>query len=121
MATDLVTGSVGAGLESHPAAAPSALRTAPAAAVTPPQAPAPAAQAAVDHAALKKSVDALNNFIQPHLGNIEFSLDPDSGKELLKVVDKDTNTVLLQIPSKQALALAQDLGNLKGFLIKDSA
>ncbi|MDO8651496.1 MAG: flagellar protein FlaG [Undibacterium sp.] len=75
----------------------------------------------VDTALLKKSVAAINDFVQPHLGNIEFSLDDDSGKTLLKIIDKETNTVLMQFPSKEALALSQNIGNLKGFFIKDSA
>jgi flagellar protein FlaG len=76
---------------------------------------------AADAAALKKSVDVLNRYIQPQQGSIEFSLDDSSGKTLLKVVDTETNKVLLQIPSKQALALAESLGTGTGQLIRDSA
>lgn len=76
-----------------------------------------------DAASLKKAVAALNDSIQPHFGSIEFSVDEDSGKTLLKIVDTETNTLLMQIPSKQALALAsaQDDGKRQGLLIKDSA
>lgn len=76
-----------------------------------------------DAASLKKAVAALNDSIQPHFGSIEFSVDEDSGKTLLKIVDTETNTLLMQIPSKQALALAsaQDAGTRQGLLIKDSA
>ena len=75
-----------------------------------------------DAAALKKSVETLNNFVQPRQGNIEFNLDTTTGKTLLQVVDTETNTVLLQIPSKLALALAQDAGSTtQGLLIKSSA
>lgn len=81
----------------------------------------PAASKPVDAETLKKSVEAINAFIQPHAGSIEFSIDQSSGKILLKIVDTKTDTVLMQIPSKAALALSQDIGNLKGFLIKDSA
>ena len=75
-----------------------------------------------DAAALKKSVETLNSFVQPRQGNIEFNLDTTTGKTLLQVVDTETNTVLLQIPSKLALALAQDAGSTtQGLLIKSSA
>jgi flagellar protein FlaG len=77
-----------------------------------------------DRAALKKSVDTINSFLQPHAGTIEFSVDEDSGKMLLKVVDHETNTVLMQIPSKEALILSQTIGQTgqtKGFLIQDTA
>ncbi|MDE2428237.1 MAG: flagellar protein FlaG [Burkholderiales bacterium] len=76
---------------------------------------------AVDTAALKKSVSTLNEFIQPHFGSIEFSVDDTSGKTLLKIVDKETDAVLMQIPSKEALALAQSLGQKSGNLIKATA
>jgi flagellar protein FlaG len=76
-----------------------------------------------DAASLKKAVAALNDSIQPHFGSIEFSIDEQSGKTLLKIVDTETNTLLMQIPSKQALALAsaQDTGTRQGLFIKDSA
>jgi flagellar protein FlaG len=74
-----------------------------------------------DAAALKKSAAALNAGAQPQHGSIEFSVDQSSGKTLLKVVDPETNTVLLQIPSKVALALSQDADKRQGLLIQDSA
>lgn len=75
----------------------------------------------VDNAQIKKSVAVINEFIQPHAGSIEFSIDDTSGKTLLKIIDKETNTVLMQFPSKEALALSQNIGNLKGFLVNDTA
>ena len=72
-------------------------------------------------AQLKQSVASLNQLLQPAQGSIEFSVDEGSGKTLLKVVDTETNTVLLQIPSKQALALSQSIGQTTGVFIKDSA
>lgn len=74
-----------------------------------------------DTALLKQSVASLNKLLQPTQGSIEFSVDEDTGKTLLKVVDTETNTVLLQIPSKQALALSQSIGQTTGVFIKDSA
>lgn len=74
-----------------------------------------------DAAKLKQSVADLNQYAQPREGSIEFSLDETSGKTLLRVIDKETNTVLLQVPSKQALALSESIGQSTGLLIKDSA
>lgn len=122
--------------DSLPAAPPTALPTATHSALnnTAPHTTAPlnqagraqATQAAdsekpVDQAALQQSVATLNQFIQPHEGSIEFSIDEDSGKTLLKIVDKETDTVLMQFPSKDALALAKTLGKTAGMLIRDSA
>ncbi len=42
-------------------------------------------------------------------GNIQFSVDAATGKTLIKVVDAKTKDVLMQMPSKTALAIAQML------------
>lgn len=75
----------------------------------------------IDQATLRQSVDDLNRFVQPREGSIEFTLDQSSGKALLQVVDTQTRAVLLQVPSEQALALSQSIGQTTGQLIKDSA
>ena len=76
---------------------------------------------ATEKAELKKTTDALNRYIQPQQGSLEFSVDESSGKTLLKVVDTETNQVLLQLPSKQALALSESVGKTPGMLLSDSA
>lgn len=72
-------------------------------------------------AALSKAVDAINRFINPVASSIEFSVDEDSGRTLVKVVDTDTNTVLRQFPSKEALAISRELDKLQGLLVKEKA
>ncbi len=124
MGPEHITGTGTAVVDTLPAHAPSTPRALPDAApahVAAVKASAAPEAAPPDPATLKKSVEALNAFIQPHVANIEFSLDTDSGKTLLKIVDKETDTVLMQFPSKEALALSRSVGKLKGFLIKDTA
>jgi flagellar protein FlaG len=75
----------------------------------------------VKDAALNKAVDAINRFINPVASSIEFSVDEDSGRTLVKVVDTDTNTVLRQFPSKEALAISHELDKLQGLLVKEKA
>ena len=90
----------------------------------PPTSASASANTPVDNVALNQSVAAINRYIQQHqpaIGNIEFSVDADSGRTLTKVVDKDTNTVLLQIPSKEALAISASIGKQKGVLIRATA
>lgn len=70
---------------------------------------------------MKQVVDSINSRLQPVVGNIQFSVDQDSGNTLIKIVDKQTQTVLLQIPSQQALEIAKELGKLQGLLIKEKA
>lgn len=77
--------------------------------------------APVAAADMQQVVDSINSRLQPVVGNIQFSVDQDSGHTLIKIVDKQTQTVLLQIPSQQALEIAKELGKLQGLLIKEKA
>ena len=63
----------------------------------------------------------LQEFANSQLGQIEFSSDESSGQEVMKVVDRTTHDVLMQFPSKEAIALAQDLGKKSGNLIQQKA
>ena len=70
---------------------------------------------------LQGAVDAINAFLKPISSSIEFSIDEDSGKTIVKLMDKETNTVLRQYPSKEALAIAKDIDKLQGLLVKTEA
>ncbi|MEB0214902.1 MULTISPECIES: flagellar protein FlaG [unclassified Undibacterium] len=92
-------------------------------AIVAPTAPPPAAttqSAASDAASLKQSAASLNKNAQPQFGRIEFSVDTQSDKMVLQVVDQETKQVLLQIPSKEALALSRSVAD-GGSLIRASA
>lgn len=56
--------------------------------------------------ALKQSVDTINAYLNSVGNNIEFSIDHTTGQVVVQVVDTQTQTVLMQTPSKQALAIA---------------
>ncbi|MDP2025192.1 flagellar protein FlaG [Sulfuriferula sp.] len=75
----------------------------------------------VDPAELKRAVDAINQLLKPVASNIEFSIDQDSGRTLVKVVDTETNTVIRQTPSREVLAIAKELDKLQGLLIREKA
>lgn len=70
---------------------------------------------------LKQAVEAINKFLKPVNSGIEFSIDEDSGRTLVKVIDIESKEVLRQFPSKEALAIAKELDKLQGLLIKDKA
>jgi len=75
-----------------------------------------------ESASLQKSAASLNQSSQPQFGSLEFSVDQESNKMVLKVVDQETKQVLLQIPSKEALILSETIGNGgSGSLIHESA
>ncbi|MES2831577.1 MAG: flagellar protein FlaG [Pseudomonadota bacterium] len=79
------------------------------------------AKATEEKARLDEAVQTINQFLKPIASSVQFSVDEDSGRTLVKVIDTDTNSVLRQFPSKEALAISSELGKLQGLLLKDKA
>lgn len=68
-----------------------------------------------------KQVQAM---VQSRASNLEFSLDKDSGKTIVKIIDTQTDEVIRQIPSEEMVALAQALDEMQetqGLLLKNKA
>lgn len=64
------------------------------------------------------AVAHLNRYIASAVSSIEFSVDDDSGKTVVKVVDSETRKVLRQIPNAEALSLSKSLDRVEGLIIK---
>lgn len=79
------------------------------------------AQAEPDRATLLQAVDEVRNAIKPVAQDLLFSIDDDSGRTVVKVVDSSTDEVIRQIPSKELLAISKALDKLQGLLLKQEA
>jgi flagellar protein FlaG len=66
-------------------------------------------QAATDPEKLEEAVQKINESIQLSQREIRFSIDKDSGKTVVKIMDLSTNEVVRQIPNAEALSLARKL------------
>lgn len=77
--------------------------------------------ASAENIKLDNAVDAINKFLKPVASSIEFSIDKNSGRTVVQVIDTDTNDVLRQFPSKEALAISLELDRYQGILLKDKA
>lgn len=73
---------------------------------------------AASRAAVEEAVQKANEFLKPVSDSIRFSIDEDSGKIIVKVVDMETSQILRQYPSEEMLALAKAMDNLQGVLLK---
>src|SRR5471032_1561779 len=81
-----------------------------------------AVKGAAPASALDQAVDKLNKSPQASAQGLEFSIDPDIKRTVVKLVDQNTKEVLRQIPSKEALAIADALDTTsKGLLIQQTA
>jgi len=73
---------------------------------------------------VKQAVDALQEAFKPVAQDLQFSIDEDTGKTVVKIVDAVTKDVIRQIPGEEVLAIAKALGKLDklhGVLVKQQA
>jgi len=68
-----------------------------------------------------EAVNRLAKFVAPNQADINFSVDESSGVRVVKIIDRNSNEVIRQMPSEEAVALAQALDKLQGLLIRDKA
>lgn len=66
---------------------------------------------------LGKAVQSINNTLSNLSQNLEFSVDENSNRTIVKVVDQQSGQVLRQLPSKEVLEIAKALDRLQGLLI----
>lgn len=70
---------------------------------------------------LGNAVADLNKVAQAAAQGVRFSLDEDSGRTVVKVVDTQTDKVLRQIPSVEALKLWRSIEQMQGVMLRDTA
>jgi flagellar protein FlaG len=63
----------------------------------------------------------LNKVAQANAQGVRFSVDEDTGRTVVKVVDTQTDTVLRQIPSIEALKLWRSIEQMQGTMLRDKA
>lgn len=67
---------------------------------------------------LESAVEKVQSFTQKQAKELQFNIDKDSGRTVIKVVDTSTQEVIRQIPSEEMLSMAKALDQLQGLLIK---
>ena len=67
------------------------------------------------------AVTDMQDFVQATHHNIQFQLDEDSGRMLVKVTEQDTGEVIRQIPSEEAVRLAESLSEIRSLLFSAEA
>lgn len=70
---------------------------------------------------LQKAVDSIEKFAQAASQNLKFSIDEDTGKTVIKVMDATTDEIVRQIPSEEAIDIARSLSKIHGALFNDHA
>ncbi|MBI3524226.1 MAG: flagellar protein FlaG [Betaproteobacteria bacterium] len=83
------------------------------------------ASTSVPHAAtadeFKRASEELQRRIQVTAPELQFTVDHDSGRTLIKVTDPATNEVIRQIPSEEVLQINKGLDRFQGLLLNQKA
>jgi flagellar protein FlaG len=115
-ATDIATPSAGRAAAATPAVA-TAVTTTSTASTTETAATPGAGTGSMDE--LKEAVGKINQSI--HAQSLEFSIDEDSKRTVVKVVDVATKEIVRQMPTEEALQIAKSLDKAMGLLIRQQA
>ncbi len=73
------------------------------------------------HDQLEVVVQQLQDFVQTLNRGIAFSVDQESGKDVITVTNRDTGELVRQIPSEEVLLLAARLSEATGLLVNTEA
>ena len=70
---------------------------------------------------MDQAVSKIEGFVQNITRDLDFSLDDASGRMVVKVTDRASGDVVRQIPSEEALRLAENLEQVRSLLFKAEA
>lgn len=70
---------------------------------------------------VEEAAKAVNEFLKPINNMLQFQVDEDTGKTVVKVIDLATKDVIRQFPSEEMLTIAKAIDKMKGLLIQQKA
>lgn len=78
-------------------------------------------QVSFDTAEISAALEDVRNAIRPVASELSFSLDEDSGRVLLRIIDRETDEVIRQIPSEELVRIAKALDKFQGLFLNKEA
>ncbi len=69
---------------------------------------------------IKKTVDELNRLSGSLNEKVQFSLDDETNRVIIKVMNRDTNEVITEIPGKYSIRLLEQFREHMGLIIDES-
>ncbi|MGD9390495.1 MAG: flagellar protein FlaG, partial [Thioalkalispiraceae bacterium] len=71
-----------------------------------------------DKKELDEAVSNVRGFVQSIQRDLDFVVDEETGKDVIKVIDQQTNEIIRQFPAEAILSLAKNLQKVAGLLLK---
>lgn len=82
---------------------------------------APPADASGSAAEIAEALETVRTALALVARNLQFSVDDDTGKTVVRIIDSSTNEVIKQFPSEEILAIARSIDKLQGLLLRQEA
>ncbi|TWE09701.1 flagellar protein FlaG [Pseudomonas sp. AG1028] len=73
------------------------------------------------HEQVDSAITSIQSFVQNIQRDLNFSVDDSSGRVVVKVTDRASGDVIRQLPSEEALRLAESLEEARSLLFKAEA
>ncbi len=70
---------------------------------------------------VEAAVSRISDFVQNFQRDLRFSIDQDSDRLVVKVIDSETQEVIRQIPSEETLRIARNLGSTESLILREQA
>lgn len=70
---------------------------------------------------LKKAIEISNAALKQIASSLEFTQDASTGKELIRIYDRETKELIRQFPTEEMVAISKAIDNFKGLLIHQKA
>ena len=70
---------------------------------------------------IKQAVQKIQGGVDNLAQNLRFSVDEDTGKTIIKVMDAHTEEIIRQIPTEEAVEIARTLDKVQGLLFNGKA
>ncbi len=88
--------------------------------------PIPTKQAGIDNKPkseeqIRQAVEKIQGVVDNVAHDLHFSIDKDTGKTIIKIMDTHTKEVIRQMPTEEAINIARTLDKVQGLLFNDKA
>ncbi|HLA74679.1 MAG TPA: flagellar protein FlaG [Gammaproteobacteria bacterium] len=70
---------------------------------------------------LDQAVSAINHYVQNLRRDLQFTIDEQTNRTVIKVIDSETQEVIRQIPQEEVIALAHSLEKAQGLILSAQA
>uniref|UniRef100_A0A831UGH0 Flagellar protein FlaG n=1 Tax=Geobacter metallireducens TaxID=28232 RepID=A0A831UGH0_GEOME len=68
---------------------------------------------------VREAAEKINEFIEAMTHDLSFSVDKDTNRTVVKVLERESGEVIRQIPAEEILKIAKMLDELKGLIIRE--